>query len=92
MARIEQQFADLQVIPREGQNTTMEEQLLLQEYRNEQLEVRKELREVRYQQQADIAALGRTVKAFNLLVMPLLLVGMLLLVNLHQRSKRSNTV
>lgn len=87
LARVEQQISDLQVIPEEGMDTSQEEQQLLQQYRQEQLAVRKELREVRYQQNADIEALGRTVKLFNLLVMPLLLIVVLVLVSLQRRSK-----
>lgn len=88
LTRLEQQIADLQVIPEEGLDSSGEEQQLLQQYRQEQLAVRKELREVRYQQYADIEALGRTVKLFNLLVMPLLLVVVLVLTGLHRRGRR----
>lgn len=87
LARVEQQISDLQVIPEEGMDTSQEEQQLLQQYRQEQLAVRKELREVRYQQNADIEALGRTVKLFNLLVMPVLLIVVLVLVSLQRRSR-----
>ena len=46
----------------------------------EKLLIRKELREVRYQLNADIEALGRTLKFFNIGLVPLLLtLGMLLL-------------
>lgn len=87
LAQVEQQMSDLQVIPEEGMDTSPEEQQLLQQYRQEQLAVRKELREVRYQQNADIEALGRTVKRFNLLLMPVLLVVVLVLVSLQRRSR-----
>lgn len=87
LAQVDQQMSDLQVIPEEGMDTSPEEQQLLQQYRQEQLAVRKELREVRYQQNADIEALGRTVKRFNLLVMPVLLVVVLVLVSLQRRSR-----
>lgn len=89
LARVEQQIQDLQVVPEAGTDTSHEEQLLLQRHRQEQLDVRKKLREVRYQQNADIEALGRVVKLFNLLLMPALLIVILVLVSLHRRSRRS---
>ena len=80
LARLEQRIADLQLIPEQGLGSTPEEQQLLQQHRQEQMAVRRELREVRYQQNADIEALGQTVKLFNLLLMPVVLVcGLLLL-------------
>lgn len=88
LARLEEQMADLQVVPEPGLDSSVEEQLLLQQYRQELLQVRKELREVRYQQNADIESLGQVVKAFNLLLMPLVLVIILILVSLHRRSKK----
>ena len=54
----------------------------------EQLDVRKALREVRYQQNADIEALGRAVKLFNLLLMPVLRSVGWVLFGLHRRSLR----
>lgn len=88
LARLEQQIADLQLVPEQGLGSTPEEQQLLQRHRQEQLDVRRELREVRYQQNADIEALGQTVKLFNLLAMPAVLVLALLLVSWRRRSKR----
>ena len=87
LARMEEQITDLQVVPERGLDSSQEEQQLLRQYRDEQLAVRKQLREVRYQQNADIEALGRTVKLFNLLVMPVLLVIVLVLAGLHRRSR-----
>lgn len=87
LLRIGQQIEDVQGPPEAGLDTREEEQLLLRQYRLEQLEVRKELREVRYQQNADIEALGRAIKLFNLLLMPLVLIVALVLVGLHRRSR-----
>lgn len=88
LARLEQQIADLQLVPEQGLGSTPEEQQLLQQHRQEQLDVRRELREVRYQQNADIEALGQTVKLFNLLTMPAVLVLILLLVGWRRRSRK----
>lgn len=88
LARLEQQIADLQLIPEQGLGSTPEEQQLLQQHRQEQLDVRRQLREVRYQQNADIEALGQTVKLFNLLTMPAVLILALLLVSWRRRSRR----
>lgn len=88
LARLEQQIADLQLVPEQGLGSTPEEQQLLQRHRQEQLDVRRELREVRYQQNADIEALGQTVKLFNLLTMPAVLILALLLVSWRRRSRR----
>ncbi|MBS7326465.1 MAG: Gldg family protein [Thiopseudomonas sp.] len=88
LARVEQQIEEVQQTPEAGEKKREQEQLLLQQYRMEQLDVRKALREVRYQQNADIEALGRAVKLFNLLLMPVLLSVGWVLFGLHRRSLR----
>jgi ABC-type uncharacterized transport system involved in gliding motility auxiliary subunit len=80
LAATEAQLAELQGPNAEGAiELTDEQQAALQGYLKEKLRIRKELREVRYQLNADIDALGRTLKFFNIALVPLLLtVGVLL--------------
>lgn len=80
LAATEAQLAELQGPNAEGAiELTNEQQAALQGYLKEKLRIRKELREVRYQLNADIDALGRTLKFFNIALVPLLLtVGVLL--------------
>ncbi|TYP61779.1 GldG family protein [Stutzerimonas stutzeri] len=81
LAETEAQLAELQGPDAEGVvQLTAEQQTALQNFMQEKLLIRKELREVRYQLNADIEALGRTLKFFNIGLVPLLLtLGMLLL-------------
>ncbi|WP_417777241.1 GldG family protein [Stutzerimonas xanthomarina] len=81
LAATEAQLAELQGPDAEGAvQLTVEQQSALQDFMQEKLLIRKELREVRYQLNADIEALGRTLKFFNIGLVPLLLtLGMLLL-------------
>ncbi|MGE6531229.1 GldG family protein [Pseudomonas sp. NPDC077382] len=81
LAETEAQLAELQGPDAEGVvQLTAEQQTALQNFMQEKLLIRKELREVRYQLDADIEALGRTLKFFNIGFVPLLLtLGMSLL-------------
>ncbi|MCH2339482.1 GldG family protein [Pseudomonas sp. NPDC047963] len=81
LAETEAQRAELQGPAAEGVvQLTAEQQTALQNFMQEKLLIRKELREVRYQLDADIEALGRTLKFFNIGFVPLLLtLGMSLL-------------
>lgn len=80
LAATEAQLAELQGPNAEGAiELTAEQQAALQGYMKEKLRIRKELREVRYQLNADIDALGRALKFFNIALVPLVLtVGVLL--------------
>ncbi|HAQ84966.1 MAG TPA: ABC transporter, partial [Pseudomonas sp.] len=74
LAETEAQLAELQGPDAEGVvQLTAEQQTALQNFMQEKLLIRKELREVRYQLNADIEALGRTLKFFNIGLVPLLL-------------------
>ncbi len=74
LAATEAQLAELQGPDADGQvQLTPEQQAALQGYMEEKLRIRKELREVRYQLDADIEALGRTLKFLNIALVPLLL-------------------
>lgn len=81
LAATEAQLAELQGPDAEGTvQLTAEQQAALQNFMREKQLIRKELREVRYKLNADIEALGRTLKFFNIGLVPLLLtLGMLLL-------------
>jgi ABC-type uncharacterized transport system involved in gliding motility auxiliary subunit len=59
----------------------------VQQFLQEKLKIRKELREVRYQLNADIEALGRTLKFANIALMPLLLTLAVLALWLWRRRK-----
>ncbi|MOA26437.1 hypothetical protein D3C78_1472310 [compost metagenome] len=52
---------------------TPEQQATLQQFMQDKLKIRKELREVRYQLNADIEGLGRVLKFVNIALVPLLL-------------------
>ena len=63
-----------------------QEQALIQ-FQDEKLKIRKELRDVRHQLDKDIEVLGSMLKFLNVLLMPIILTGFLLLMRLF-RSKR----
>ncbi|QLC74154.1 Gldg family protein [Pseudomonas sp. LPB0260] len=75
LADTEQKLAALQRNddPSTSLELTPEEQATVQQFLQEKLKIRKELREVRYQLNADIEALGRTLKFVNIALMPLAL-------------------
>ena len=74
LAATEQKLAELQSSdPEQALGLTAEEESALQQFLQEKLRIRKELREVRYQLNADIEALGRTLKFANIVLVPLLL-------------------
>ncbi|MOA38885.1 hypothetical protein D3C78_1606150 [compost metagenome] len=57
---------------------TPEQQTAVQQFIQERVRIRKELRDVQFQLNADIEALGRTLKFINIALVPLLLtVGVL---------------
>jgi len=74
LADTEQKLAALQQQdPTKALELTPEQQATVQQFLQEKLKIRKELREVRYQLNADIEALGRTLKFANIALVPLLL-------------------
>jgi ABC-type uncharacterized transport system involved in gliding motility auxiliary subunit len=64
------------------------QQAELRRFQEERLRVRRELREVRRGLDRDIESLGRTLKLLNILVLPLLLVGLLAWLT-RRRSRRA---
>jgi len=75
LAETEQELAALQQRddPAKALELTPEQQATVQQFLQEKLKIRKELREVRYQLNADIEALGRILKFANIALVPLLL-------------------
>lgn len=74
LAETEAQLAELQSPdPEQALELSAEQQAALQGFMQEKLRIRKDLREVRYQLNADIEALGRTLKFLNIALVPLLL-------------------
>lgn len=67
---------------------TAEQQATVQQFLAEKLQLRRELREVRYQLNADIESLGTKLKFFNIGVMPILLTFMLVMLSLSRRIRR----
>jgi len=89
LADTEQKLAALQQNddPSKALELTPEQQATVQQFLQEKLKIRKELREVRYQLNADIEALGRTLKFVNIALVPLLLTLAVLALWLWRRRK-----
>lgn len=88
LAETEQKLAALQQQdPSKALELTPEQQATVQQFLAEKVRIRKELREVRYQLNADIEALGRTLKLANILLVPLLLTLGVLALWLWRRRK-----
>lgn len=81
LSETEEKLASLQnQDPAKALELTPEQQATLQQFMQEKLRIRKELREVNYQLNADIEKLGRTLKFINIAMVPLVLtLGVLLL-------------
>jgi len=91
LAETEQQLAALQRSddPSQALELTPEQQGALQNFIQQKLEIRKELRDVRYQLNADIEALGRTLKVINIALVPALLTLGVLALWLWRRRRRA---
>lgn len=90
LADTEQKIAALQrgEDPSKALELTPEQQATVQQFLQEKLRIRKELREVRYQLNADIEALGRTLKLLNIVLIPLVLTFAVLAAWLWRRRSR----
>ncbi|PTU75535.1 GldG family protein [Pseudomonas mangrovi] len=90
LAETEQQLAALQQNqdPTKLLELTPEQQGAVQQFLQEKLKIRKELREVRFQLNADIEALGRTLKLINIALVPALLTLGVLALALWRRRRR----
>lgn len=89
LAQTEQQLAALQQNddPSKALELTPEQQGAVQQFVQEKLKIRKELREVRFQLNADIEQLGRTLKIINIALVPLLLTALVLVLWLWRRRR-----
>jgi ABC-type uncharacterized transport system involved in gliding motility auxiliary subunit len=67
---------------------TAEQQTAVQQFVQQKLAIRKELRDVRYQLNADIEALGRTLKFINIALVPLALTLAVLALWMWRRRKQ----
>ncbi len=90
LAETEQKLAALQQNPdpSKTQELTPEQQQALQQFVLERVTLRKELRDVRYQLNADIESLGRTLKLLNIALIPGVLTLLVLLLWFWRRRKR----
>ena len=91
LTETEQQLAALQRSddPNKALELTPEQQTALQRFIQQKLELRKELRDVRYQLNADIEALGRTLKVLNIALVPALLTLLVLALWLWRRRRQA---
>jgi ABC-type uncharacterized transport system involved in gliding motility auxiliary subunit len=87
----EQKLAALQQNqdPAQVLELTPEQQATLQQFVQEKLRIRKELREVRFQLNADIEDLGRTLKFINIALVPLVLTLGVLVLWLWRRRRQA---
>ena len=61
------------------------------QFQEEKLRIRKELRDVRHQLDKDIESLGSQLKFLNILLMPLLLTGFLILIRAFGLARREGS-
>jgi ABC-type uncharacterized transport system involved in gliding motility auxiliary subunit len=75
LAETDQKLAELQTNtdPEKTLELTPEQQTTVQQFMQEKVRLRKELREVRFQLNADIEDLGRKLKLLNIVLVPALL-------------------
>ncbi|MGP0170552.1 GldG family protein [Pseudomonas sp. NCHU5208] len=91
LSETEQQLAALQHSddPNKALELTPEQQKTLQRFIQQKLEIRKELRDVQYQLNANIESLGRTLKIINIALVPALLTLGVLALWLWRRRRRA---
>ncbi len=80
----EQQLQQLQAQP----HSAARQQQALDGFLQQRLEIRQQLRQVQYQLNSDIRALGFKVKLFNIVLMPVLLCSAILLFAVYRRHRR----
>ena len=90
LAETDQKLAELQtnVDPEKTLELTPEQQATVQQFMQEKVKLRKELREVRFQLNADIESLGRSLKLLNIVLLPALLTVLVLGVWWWRRRRR----
>jgi ABC-type uncharacterized transport system involved in gliding motility auxiliary subunit len=92
LTETEQKLAELEENRKEQSLITLspEQQQAINEFQEEKLKIRKQLREVRHQLDKDIEVLGSTLKFINIALIPILLTLALLMLNFVARSARSS--
>jgi ABC-type uncharacterized transport system involved in gliding motility auxiliary subunit len=87
---IEQKLARLQPTTADGQAQALsrEQQAQLQQFQRDKLRIRKELREVQHQLNADIEKIGTRLKLLDILGMPALVLLAALAIGLRRRWRR----
>ena len=90
LAETDQKLAELQtnVDPEKTLELTPEQQATVQQFMQEKVKLRKELREVRFQLNADIESLGRSLKLLNIVLLPAVLTVLVLGVWWWRRRRR----
>lgn len=91
LAELEEKLQRLQPDPPEDGSRPLsaQQQAELQRYQQQKVQMRKALREVQHQLNADIDALGHRLKAINILAMPALVLLLTLLWSWRRRALRS---
>ncbi len=94
LAETEQKLAELQAARGEDDMLILseEQQQEIQRFMDRRLEIRQELRRVQHDLQRDIDRLGTRLKAVNIVLVPLLVIGAAVLYGLHRRRRQSVAV
>ena len=92
LADTERKLAELESSsPEDGLIRLSDEQTeAIRSFQDEKLRIRKQLRDVRHQLDKDIEDLGGWLKLINILVMPLMLTGLLLIIRVARYRERAN--
>lgn len=91
LAETEQKLAELQPASGvQGELTlSAEQQQALEEFQQQKLDIRRELRDVQHALNKDIETLGAWLKVLNILLLPLLLTGLLALLSLFWQRRQA---
>lgn len=92
LADTERKLAEIEsASPEDGLIRLSDEQTeAIRSFQDEKLRIRKQLRDVRHQLDKDIEDLGGWLKLINILVMPLMLTGLLLIIRVARYQERAN--
>ncbi len=92
LADTERKLAEIEsASPEDGLIRLSDEQTeAIRSFQDEKLRIRKQLRDVRHQLDKDIEDLGGWLKLINILVMPLMLTGLLLIIRVARYRERAN--
>jgi len=91
LAETEQRLSELESTAQEDGLIRLsdEQTAAIQSFQEEKLRIRKELRDVRHRLDKDIEDLGGWLKLLNILIMPVLLTGLLLLVSVFRVREKA---